>query len=154
MTGVPGQYQAQYQGTHQTQPPTVARSTLTATQIPTPDQNVNPEPPVAHQAAPQVPQNAHEPLKSSHESDFRMRLTSKKVEPPKDRHSNPAFPVDTAYPTSGKESIFSSLSTKNTDSDVTILENDENMHKRAEDLAGKISATVTITTNATSKHPV
>ena len=151
LTGVPGQYQAQYQGTHQTQPPTVAPSTLTATQIPTPGQNVNPEPPVAHQAAPQVPQNAHEPLKSSHESDFRMRLTSKKVEPPKDRHSNPAFPVDTAYPTSGKESIFSSLSTKNTDSDVTILENDENMHKRAEDLAGKISATVTITTNATSK---
>ena len=160
LNGVPGHYQAQYQAAHQTQPSTPTPSTLAASQVPTQSQNVHPEPPVAHQATPQVPQNVHEPLKSSHDNDFGARSNSKRMDPSKDRQSGFPSPIDiktdslttgTYSDSNRKYASNASLSTKNSCPDVTILENDENMHRRAEDLAGKISATVTITTNATSK---
>jgi hypothetical protein len=45
----------------------------------------------------------------------------------------------------------STVPTRSVSTDINCFETDKDMHKRAEDLAGKISATVTITTNSTSK---
>ena len=51
------------------------------------------------------------------------------------------------------QSNLGNVSTKSGRADISVFEKDKDMHKRAEDLAGKISATVTITTNSTSKLP-
>ena len=150
LSGVPGHYQSQYQTSHPTQQPIQTPTTLAASQVPTQDLNVNTEPPVAHQAAPQVPQNVHEPVKLAHDINFDARLNSKKLDSSKESKNAFSAGEHDSSP-SGTRPNLANMSTKTVNSDVSIIESDENMHKRAEDLAGKISATVTITTNATSK---
>ena len=154
LNGVSGQYQPQYQATHP--PHSQAAATMTASQLPTNDHN--PEPPVAHQASSDVTQCLHDPLKTSQGNEFGIKQSSKRQEPPKAHHNvqntsiakeKPLFTHNTQQTSKQMHTIVDPIKSQNPD--VIVLETDKNMHKRAEDLAGKISATVTITTNSTSK---
>ena len=159
LNGVPAHYQAQYQAAHQPQQPGIASANMTSSQLQT---NGNLDPPVAHQALSEVPQNIHDSVKSSRESEFGIKLGggSKRLDPHKAHHHNAqptpigqetgiSASADTQTTSHRKHKSTTNVTSESYGDEVIILEKD--MHKRAEDLAGKISATVTITTNATSK---
>ena len=158
LNGLSGHYQPQYQATQPHLQPTQPSATLSASQVPNTGLNPLIEPPAAHQASSVASTNIHEPMKFKTDSGVGMQLGNKLSDTAKAHSSIPPHPVRNEKFASSADvhsmenkRNSAKLPTKSQSPDVVIVEKDKNMHKRAEDLAGKISATVTITTNATSK---